>query len=542
MLSSMKKSIFIIFILFLCFISFNICCYASGDSVILNDPVTDDVNHTFKYPNLEINDNVKPYSLTLSVENGYFRTNNESLNADVSTYFDFRGGTSISNAYVQNLLTTVDYKLITFNLKNTIDISDDDEREAVIKSIKNFLRDILFYNEENKDAKFTLIFSEAELKFSDSSNGINSDVDVIVFKDPEQKKEHYYVKILDDGIKWSDAYDIASKLKWNGLQGYLVTITSEAEHNFIYQSLDSIRGWMGAASIENSNSIIYNTSGISWDSASDKLLHSNGHGGTDSSNDKLIRKYWHWVAGPEAGKKVFVEGSYTNFNPGEPNNYSTGEWCGEYGHASGGKWNDYPNYASDIQGYYVEFGGFDDDEEIIESVSFNSEFKWKDYDFRNIEQKIETRIDDVEYNEKVTEEEIQEIIDAAIEESGIDDTTSRIINKKINGNILSFDIEVNIGKNDGKKTYIIHINKEIDIVEPEPVPEPEPEPEPEPVPEPELEPEPEPELEPGLEQNEDIINNPKTVDNIIIYVMLLFISIFGVMYTKKILNKYSKSY
>lgn len=196
--------------------------------------------------------------------------------------------------------------------------------------------------------------------------------------------------------------------------------------------------------------------------------------------------YWRWVAGPEAGNKVFEDGAYTNFNDGEPNNYSTGEWCGEYGHGVGGVWNDYPDYASDIQGYYIEFSGFPDETMETEPVSLVSTFKWTDYDFRNIEQKIEDKLEDAEFNEHVTEEEIEEIIDEVITDAGIENTTYIIENKEINGNVLSFDIVVSIGEGQDMKTSTIHVDKEIEI------------------------------------------ENPATSDNILVYICMLGVSLSGI--------------
>lgn len=456
----MKKIFNILITIFIATMSLMMVSSASEGSIVLNAPVTDDVAHTFKYPNLEIDNNVKPYSITLSIENGYFMTNDADLNSTVETYFNFMGGTNLSNAYIETLNITEKFKLITFNLLDTVDLTDSTTKENVIASIKDFVRNIIFYNNENKDAKFTLTFSEIELTL-DSPDNLLEGINIVAFKDPEQPKEHYYARIDDDGILWSEAYKVASQLQFNGLQGYLVTITSEAEHNFIYQSLGSIRAWMGAASILNAEDITYNTNDIAWQPATNELAHSKSFG-YSTQNDDNIKLYWRWAAGPEAGNKVFEEGAYTNFKAGEPNNYSTGEWCGEYGHDAGGVWNDYPDYASDIQGYYIEFGGFPDETMETEPVSLVSTFKWTDYDIRNIEQKIEEELEDSELKDAVPEEEIKKIIDDAIEETGLTETTYEIANKKINNNILTFDIEVTLGTSPNETKYTIPVEREIE--------------------------------------------------------------------------------
>ena len=462
----MKKKFYLSFLI-LFFVSIAFCStgYAKEKNIVLNQPQTDDIEHTFKYPNLQIGKDVIPYSITLSIENGYFITNNLVLNNAVSEYFLFKGGTNISDEYVSTLTDTENYKLITFNIKSEVDLSNEITRKQAIKAIKEFLSDILFYNETDMDTKFTLTFSETEMKLSDESKGLDG-IDIIAFKDPSQAKEHYYAKILAPNIKWSVAYDIAAGLKWNGLQGYLVTITSEAEHNFIYQSLGSIQGWMGAAAITNYDSITYNQPGISWGSDyTSKLKGSYKTGGVKAYDDQ-VEKYWHWVSGPEAGQTVFGKNKYTNFNVNEPNNSGNNEWCAEYGFGEGGKWNDYPNSVNGIEGYYIEFGGFAGDEEVVKPVTLVNTFKWKDYDFRNINQRVEEKLKDIVIDEETDLEEIQKLVDEAIEESEIESTTAIIKNRKIINNTLTFDIEIIIGEGENSKSYIIKVTRALKVENP----------------------------------------------------------------------------
>lgn len=56
---------------------------------------------------------------------------------------------------------------------------------------------------------------------------------------------HYYTYVQSSTYGWSDAYKAAKSMKFNGLTGYLLTITSEAEHYYIYQKFGKA-GWMGA--------------------------------------------------------------------------------------------------------------------------------------------------------------------------------------------------------------------------------------------------------------------------------------------------------
>ena len=487
----MKRIINILVIVIVAFIAFNMNCYAKENSIILNTPKTDDINHTFKYPDLKISNDIKPYSITLSIENGYFNTNNEGLNDAVSLYFDFIGGTNTGNDYISTLNTTENYKLITFNLNKSVDISNKTVKTNVINSIRNFLSDIVFKNDEDKDAKFTLTFSELELSLSNTENNLN-DIKLISFKDPSKNKEHYYAKI-EGTMNWTEAYNIATSLRWNGMQGYLATITSEAEHNFIYQSLGSIEGWIGAAAILNAENSKYNEKNIAWQTADNEIKLGWSYG-YDTDNDNNIKQYWTWVAGPEAGQKIFD--GYTNFSDGEPNN-STHEAFAEYGYGYGGMWNDYANDNTNIEGYYIEFGGFEDEQEATPPVSLVNTFKWKDYDFRNIKSEITDSLKEVLFDEEIKVDDVESIIDpiiqTAIEKSGVDNVTYEILNKKIEKDILSFDIEITIGEEGNQQTYTIHFTRRIKD-----------------------------------DEIDDSFENPPTGDNILKYIIISIMSIIGV--------------
>jgi hypothetical protein len=167
---------------------------------------------------------------------------------------------------------------------------------------------------------------------------------------PFSGNNHYYEFVPITGISWLDAKTAASARTYNGMQGYLVTVTSQAEQDFVYTKLKKTNGspatgWMGAS-----------------DAASE---------GT-----------WRWVTGPEGSEnsgqgRIFsnqfvssncnsfntgqgVNGNYVNWQPGEPNNCDGGEGEDFAHFYTSGKWNDYSNArGSDIDGYIVEYGGLE---------------------------------------------------------------------------------------------------------------------------------------------------------------------------------------
>ena len=76
-----------------------------------------------------------------------------------------------------------------------------------------------------------------------------------------------------DGIDWDDAKTAAEASTLYGLTGYLVTITSSAENDFIFSKIKQ-NAWMGASDDSN--------------------YTSNSHAQTEGT--------WEWVSGPENGK------------------------------------------------------------------------------------------------------------------------------------------------------------------------------------------------------------------------------------------------
>ena len=179
--------------------------------------------------------------------------------------------------------------------------------------------------------------------------------------------QHYYDFVTDtNNISWTAARDAAASSKQFGLQGYLATITSQAENDLVANKLRG-NGWIGASDAE--------TEGV-----------------------------WKWVTGPEAGTQFWqgnsadpnatlqpgqspgeLIGDYANWSSKyiggadsyEPNNlkYEDGTVDEDYAHflyeqgssETTGKWNDYPNSVEGrdgikaIQGYVVEYGGMPGD-------------------------------------------------------------------------------------------------------------------------------------------------------------------------------------
>ena len=141
---------------------------------------------------------------------------------------------------------------------------------------------------------------------------------------------HYY-EYVSTTLNWTSAKAAAELKNLYGLQGYLATVTTQAENDFIQEKL-AADGWIG---------------------------------GTDTYEENK----WIWATGPENGTQ-FWQGidtgytlTYSNWNSDEPNNSSDEDYLQIYSSGSSqGKWNDLS--SSETLGYIVEYGGMDGDPDL----------------------------------------------------------------------------------------------------------------------------------------------------------------------------------
>lgn len=167
---------------------------------------------------------------------------------------------------------------------------------------------------------------------------------------------HYYEWVPAPSITWNNARTQAATKTYNGLQGYLVTITSASEMSFVSSKLQG-QGWMGASDLAYE--------GVwRWVTGPEGL--ENGGLGRHFSNQSKI----DW-GNCYAYQSFGVNGNYANWGGGEPNdcganvnqytptdpNRGGEHWAHFFG---AGLWNDFPNdVGGNIQGYVVEYGGLE---------------------------------------------------------------------------------------------------------------------------------------------------------------------------------------
>ncbi len=126
---------------------------------------------------------------------------------------------------------------------------------------------------------------------------------------------HWY-EFIDRNADWNDARAAALASTFNGMQGHLVTITSNDENTFAAGVANGILAWAGAS-------------------------------------DNGVEGNFMWADGPEAGQSV----TYTNWNPGEPNDCCSGEDFLQINFGGFGGWNDHggPGNSGQVNGYIVEY-------------------------------------------------------------------------------------------------------------------------------------------------------------------------------------------
>jgi len=168
-----------------------------------------------------------------------------------------------------------------------------------------------------------------------------------IFYNPDNG--HYYqVKTWGGNTSVSSASSFASAQTFAGMSGYLATITTEAENDFIADYTTAANAWIGAT---DDTSYVNNVSDQRYDDREGS---------------------WHWFTGPEAGREFWYgesggstrNGLFENWASGEPNNEprnlfdSVGEdFAVTNFNGAIGFWNDALNDANGVNAAIIEYGG-----------------------------------------------------------------------------------------------------------------------------------------------------------------------------------------
>ncbi len=317
-------------------------------------------------------------------ENGnYFTLGEDNISAN-GTYFSV----FVNGGYFKLGATSIDGAdfdmAVPYRTDGTIEFKDAAKGESL--SLDKEYRYIQFKSQSGtisaQAASDFLALIQFHIGTNNNSVEVNVNLQTVPFDEITSSDVTYYngsfykiVNFSGNDKSWDSAYNYAKSSVFNGLHGYLMTITSDVENKFIYDrvyknkgvSAANATGWIGATRGINKSG---NYDASTWSFASSR---SEGSGNSDSSS---LRAAWYWACGPEAGQQFYKTRKYADANSGryngmytswnnpsdysanglgsgggaEPNNSNT-EYCAQY--VGTYVWNDLSHSKSGAAGQYV---------------------------------------------------------------------------------------------------------------------------------------------------------------------------------------------
>lgn len=340
------------------------------------------------YPQADINlanPNGILYRMSLSVDTGYMMTTATAINNNtgIGTVV---GDALTSDIYMEDLDTTKHFMSMHFVIENG----------ATKQQLVDFIRQVKFYTEDDAVQKVCICATAIkEPKAIDPTTGQK-------LCDLKFYNGHFYGYVTQ-GKTWKEAYKAAKEATFAGMNGYLLTLTSRPEDRFVHTMFEkndiAQEGWMGCTRATTENG--YDGSG-EIDGSTEGYWNALEY----FNKQDVTQNVWRWVCGPEAhmayngdygafgyqsdawgyGNDIPDEGGFTPYqgwfanwthiskggHSNEPNggvqeNANRDEGYGYYGYRANGMWNDHPNET--YKGYYIEFGGYaDDDQKLAEDT------------------------------------------------------------------------------------------------------------------------------------------------------------------------------
>ncbi len=218
-------------------------------------------------------------------------------------------GSYLEAGYDDTLSTSKMYRYIQFT-SETGNITAD--------NADTFLSNIIFHTINGASVKVRINLETVPI----TGAGYKLNQDVFYLDGSFYKKS---ARFETGGKSWPEAYNEAKAQTFNGLHGYLMTITSDAENKFVYDKIfgknadpDQVGSWIGGTRITPRNG--YDASTWAWDA--DTMTSTSRGKATWNSGE--VNNYWAWACGPEAGKKFYEKAKYgTNQNYRTPGMYSS---------------------------------------------------------------------------------------------------------------------------------------------------------------------------------------------------------------------------
>lgn len=352
---------------------------------------------------------------SLSVKNGTFKIKSSTDGTDPTKMVDMYGNVIVTDDLCQYKSgTSIAYRAKTNTSGAVLKANEEyvyihmfsTTNAITADAASKFLKNIIFIK-DSANSKIDITLNLETVPYEEISNFISKGITVSI---PTRKPDGTYdrnnmqnVSIVGTafsyydgsfylGVKgtrdWIDAYNIAKQVTFNGLNGYLMTINSEVENNYIEACMKLSMSWMGGSRMvpqdNQYDSMEYTISKTTQKiKYQDKVVKNNNNG--DTFTGEFYGTDFKWQCGPDAGK-VFSTGkfnysgsgtnrspykisgyvitgipsdSYANWESGEPNNYNNLPENTVQFH-SNGQWNDLPwniesnsDYAP--KGYIIEF-------------------------------------------------------------------------------------------------------------------------------------------------------------------------------------------
>ena len=202
---------------------------------------------------------------------------------------------------------------------------------------------------------------------ANENKGFDSDIDQMKLTQ-WSVNGHYYL-YLGERLSWTRAYQRAMSYKLGGQQGYLVTITSKEELNYLL-SLNGNPTWTAGTRLVKADGSLLNNDQIDRVVPGIFTYRNTNH----TSNLSVSRTHPYWAAGPESGKPL--PNIWAEYEPNESASPEapldgtlsdvqkfescimviTQQQC--MNDIKEGNRTDTPLYA--VQGFFVEFGGYAD--------------------------------------------------------------------------------------------------------------------------------------------------------------------------------------
>ncbi|MCR5701119.1 MAG: hypothetical protein K6G76_03120 [Lachnospiraceae bacterium] len=383
-----------------------------GSGVTFGTPKWNDGRTEYSFPNVTVGmpegvDKQRVFCISVS-NGGSFTIKKESFTNAV----DISGVELSTGTYVDNSGETgtkaIDDTLSLISVTVLGDLKDAD--------IKSFIKNMVFsrngvgVKDKQKVSVVTSIFDVRD--YGATAISLDGDIHYYKYVDWNDEVSKKYVgkstvtslpasPVKDDSTKWTwyTAYSLAKQEKIDVssdgtkyLKGYLATITSVAEQNFIYNKLGVEKGaghaqgaWIGGARTYTIDEN-YKAVGADYDKDEITALYPIIDGNTavkwkwmcgpESHNNTPQTRVFYTIASPNNGYHGGTVNTYAAWNPGtEPNNHNVAstkdsnrqEYVLHYGYTTGGNWNDwYPACSEKTEstisipaGYLIEFSPYD---------------------------------------------------------------------------------------------------------------------------------------------------------------------------------------